>query len=101
MQEELAALKQGTGELAALQAQLAAAKEEAAGRGSDSEEVDYLQGQLRRTLRQVVELQRQVRTHALAACARVWLPVCSLGTNTVASLPRWCTVPACWHVPAC
>jgi hypothetical protein len=47
--------------VAALQEQLAAAREEASGLRNNNEDVDYLQAQLRRTLRDNVELRHQVR----------------------------------------
>lgn len=62
-------LHEGSSDVASLQAQLAAAQEEASGLRNNSEEVEYLQAQLRRTLRQVVELQRQVSRRSYVCIA--------------------------------
>uniref|UniRef100_A0A383V6C0 C2 domain-containing protein n=1 Tax=Tetradesmus obliquus TaxID=3088 RepID=A0A383V6C0_TETOB len=60
-QEEAGALRAGNEDVASLQEQLAAAHEEASGLRNSNEDVDYLQAQLRRTLRDNVELRHQVQ----------------------------------------
>jgi hypothetical protein len=59
-QEDAAAVRAGSEDVASLQEQLAAAREEASGLRNSNEDVDYLQAQLRRTLRDNVELRHQV-----------------------------------------
>lgn len=59
-QAEAETLRKGSVEVAALQARLAATAQEADGYKSTAEEVEYLQEQLRRKTRLVVELQHKV-----------------------------------------
>lgn len=102
-QEEAAALREGSSDLASLQVQLAAAQEEASGLRNNSEEVEYLQAQLRRTLRQVVELQRQVG-HTPQCCSpeafgAANVLVCSIHPAAVVSC-RFMVIHHCWFFPA-